>query len=91
MAYCLNPSCRNCLNPDEHNCQSCGSQLLVRNRYPVIKPIGGEDLSEPIRQQIWVSSVKVLGKVQALAWKDKISCGQNLDTGASSYVLPQTD
>ncbi|HEY9874091.1 MAG TPA: serine/threonine-protein kinase [Candidatus Obscuribacterales bacterium] len=42
MVYCLNPSCRNPINPDEHKfCQSCGSQLLLRNRYRVIKPIGG--------------------------------------------------
>lgn len=42
MVYCPNPVCLNPLNPDNHRfCQSCGSQLLLRNRYRVIKLIGG--------------------------------------------------
>ncbi|TVP56720.1 MAG: serine/threonine protein kinase [Nodularia sp. (in: Bacteria)] len=41
MSYCLNPSC---LNPENaaysQRCQSCGSQLLLRDRYRVVKPLG---------------------------------------------------
>jgi len=44
MPCCLNPTCHNPLNPEGYKfCQSCGSKLepLLRNRYRVIKPIGG--------------------------------------------------
>ncbi|MCC5616584.1 serine/threonine-protein kinase [Nostoc sp. CHAB 5836] len=41
MSYCLNPTC---LNPENlaysQRCQSCGSQLLLRDRYQVIKSLG---------------------------------------------------
>jgi serine/threonine protein kinase, bacterial len=41
MSYCLNPTC---LNPENlvHSqmCQSCGSRLLLRDRYRVFKPLG---------------------------------------------------
>jgi serine/threonine protein kinase len=42
MIYCLNPLCRARLNPEGYKfCQSCGSQLLLRNRYRAIKFLGG--------------------------------------------------
>ncbi|MEM7725835.1 MAG: serine/threonine-protein kinase [Cyanobacteria bacterium P01_A01_bin.45] len=41
MSYCLNP---NCSNPENKNCdqrcQSCGSRLLLRDRYRVLKALG---------------------------------------------------
>ncbi|MBD6615543.1 protein kinase [Komarekiella sp. 'clone 1'] len=41
MSYCLNPTC---LNPENlaysQMCQSCGSRLLLRDRYRVFKPLG---------------------------------------------------
>jgi len=41
MVYCLNISCGNPHNPDGYKfCQACGSQLRLRNRYRIIKPIG---------------------------------------------------
>ncbi|HEY9608465.1 GUN4 domain-containing protein [Allocoleopsis sp.] len=41
MIYCLNPHCRDRLNPDNYKfCQSCGAQLLLRNRYRVVKFLG---------------------------------------------------
>jgi serine/threonine protein kinase len=41
MIYCLNPNCRDRLNPDDYKfCHSCGSHLLLRNRYRILKPIG---------------------------------------------------
>ncbi|MEH2352759.1 serine/threonine-protein kinase [Nostoc sp.] len=41
MSYCLNPTCSNPENlVYSQRCQSCGSQLLLRDRYQVIKPLG---------------------------------------------------
>ncbi|MGH1397129.1 MAG: protein kinase domain-containing protein [Trichormus sp.] len=41
MSYCINP---NCPNPENEaysqRCQACGSQLLLRDRYRVLKPLG---------------------------------------------------
>jgi serine/threonine-protein kinase len=41
MSYCLNP---NCIHPENlassRRCNSCGSPLLLRDRYRVIKPLG---------------------------------------------------
>ncbi len=40
MSYCINPKC-----PDRHNldylefCQSCGTPLLIQNRYRLVKPL----------------------------------------------------
>ncbi len=41
MSYCLNPTCPNPENGFySHRCQSCGSRLLLRDRYRVVKPLG---------------------------------------------------
>ncbi|QSJ16707.1 serine/threonine protein kinase [Nostoc sp. UHCC 0702] len=41
MSYCLNPRCPKPENPgDVKFCLSCGSKLLLRERYRAIKPIG---------------------------------------------------
>jgi serine/threonine protein kinase, bacterial len=41
MSYCLNPLCPNPENlVYDQRCQSCGSQLLLRDRYQVVKPLG---------------------------------------------------
>jgi serine/threonine protein kinase len=41
MSYCLNPSCSFPQNLDHHHfCQSCGSKLLLRERYRALKIIG---------------------------------------------------
>lgn len=41
MSYCLNPSCPNPQNSGTTNfCVTCGSKLLLRERYRAIKPIG---------------------------------------------------
>ncbi|MEH1922987.1 serine/threonine-protein kinase [Nostoc sp.] len=41
MSYCLSPTCPNPENlVYSQKCQSCGSQLLLRDRYQVIKPLG---------------------------------------------------
>ncbi|NES86403.1 MAG: protein kinase [Moorea sp. SIO2B7] len=41
MSYCLNPDCPKPRNPDNTKiCKSCGSKLLLRDRYLVIKTLG---------------------------------------------------
>ncbi len=41
MSYCLNLHCQQPQNPkDVEFCQACGSKLLLRGHYQVIKPIG---------------------------------------------------
>ncbi|NEP09236.1 MAG: protein kinase [Symploca sp. SIO2C1] len=41
MSYCLNPSCQSPQNPDGTKfCLSCGTKLLLRDRYRAIKPLG---------------------------------------------------
>ena len=41
MSYCINPDCQNPHNCDGNaECISCGSSLLLKNRYQAIKPLG---------------------------------------------------
>ena len=41
MSYCLNASCPSPQNPSGNNfCRTCGSKLLLKDRYRTIKPIG---------------------------------------------------
>ena len=41
MGYCLNPNCPHPDNPtNTERCQSCGSQLLLQERYRVVKSLG---------------------------------------------------
>ncbi len=41
MSYCLNPACQNPQNADRTQfCLSCGSKLLLRERYRAIKALG---------------------------------------------------
>jgi serine/threonine-protein kinase len=41
MSYCVNPTCPNPKNPaSSQRCQACGSQLLLRDRFRAVKPIG---------------------------------------------------
>ncbi|MBD1998674.1 serine/threonine protein kinase [Leptolyngbya sp. FACHB-541] len=41
MSYCFNPACQKPYSPTEAKyCQSCGSKLLVGDRYRALKPIG---------------------------------------------------
>ena len=44
MSYCLNPNCpdpSDPLNSGQRICCQCGSQLVLQNRYRIIKPLGG--------------------------------------------------
>jgi serine/threonine protein kinase len=41
MSYCLNPACPAPQNPTGTNfCRTCGSKLLLKDRYRAIKPLG---------------------------------------------------
>ncbi len=41
MSYCLNPSCTKPVNhPKAKLCKACGSKLLLRNRYHLVKGLG---------------------------------------------------
>ena len=41
MSYCLNPSCPKPVNhPKAKKCRACGSKLLLRNRYHLVKGLG---------------------------------------------------
>jgi serine/threonine protein kinase, bacterial len=41
MSYCVNPTCPNPKNSaSSQRCQACDSQLMLRDRFRVIKPIG---------------------------------------------------
>ncbi|MGF1601192.1 MAG: pentapeptide repeat-containing protein [Thermosynechococcaceae cyanobacterium] len=41
MSYCLNPACTNPNNPPEReDCQACGTQLLLRDRYRSTRILG---------------------------------------------------
>jgi CHASE2 domain-containing sensor protein/predicted Ser/Thr protein kinase len=40
MSYCINPNCDERCNPDNLNyCQGCGSNLIIGDRYRIIKPL----------------------------------------------------
>ena len=40
MSYCINPQCGERCNPDNlQYCQGCGSNLIIRDRYRIIKPL----------------------------------------------------
>ncbi|WP_407897302.1 protein kinase domain-containing protein [Scytonema sp. NUACC26] len=41
MSYCINPTCSNSENlANSDRCQSCGSRLLMRDRYRIMKALG---------------------------------------------------
>jgi serine/threonine protein kinase len=40
MSYCINPQCKKRDNPDAAgNCQTCGTALLICDRYRILKPV----------------------------------------------------
>ncbi|AFZ11542.1 serine/threonine protein kinase with TPR repeats [Crinalium epipsammum PCC 9333] len=40
MSYCINPKCQQRENSDNlSHCQSCGSELLINQRYRIVKPL----------------------------------------------------
>ncbi len=46
MSYCINPDCRNRKNPDNSvYCQTCGTQMLISDRYRLVRPLRELDRS----------------------------------------------
>ena len=44
MSYCINPKCLERQNPDHLECcQACGTQLLIKERYRLVKPLSQLD------------------------------------------------
>ncbi len=39
MPYCINPNCPNRINPTIPNCQSCGTKLLLNDRYHILQSL----------------------------------------------------
>src|SRR5919199_3722041 len=52
VIYCINPKCQQRENPDNlESCQSCGTRLLIKNRYRLILPL--RPLSERSHAEIF--------------------------------------
>lgn len=52
MSYCINPNCPNRQNANDlEYCQACGTQLLINNRYRLVKPL--RQLSEEYLTEIF--------------------------------------
>ncbi|MBD2457460.1 CHASE2 domain-containing protein [Nostoc sp. FACHB-87] len=63
MSYCINPWCLNRENPDDQEfCQSCGSTLVINERYRVIKPL--RELNQNHHTEIF--EIDNLGKTKVL-------------------------
>lgn len=73
MSYCINPKCTNRLNSDNlANCQSCGSSLLINNRYRLIKPLRELDDFSPteVFEIEYQSTRKVLKILKRPKWSE---------------------
>jgi eukaryotic-like serine/threonine-protein kinase len=70
MSYCINPQCTNRENSDESpNCQSCGTALLIADRYRIIKPVRSTNLASPteiFEVQDWGTGENEWGTVKVL-------------------------
>jgi eukaryotic-like serine/threonine-protein kinase len=48
MSYCINPQCKKRDNPDAvGNCQTCGTALLIGDRYRILKPVRSPNSALP--------------------------------------------
>ncbi|MDY6784577.1 MAG: protein kinase [Cyanobacteriota bacterium] len=48
MSYCINPKCSHRQNSDDVEfCQTCGTPLLVQNRYRIVKPLRNPNPNHP--------------------------------------------
>ncbi|NER23453.1 MAG: serine/threonine protein kinase [Symploca sp. SIO1C2] len=48
MSYCINPKCPHRQNSDEvQSCQTCGTPLLIHNRYRIVKPLREPNPNHP--------------------------------------------
>lgn len=52
MSYCINPNCSDRFNLDDlQHCQSCGSNLIINERYRLVRPLRG--LNGPHQTEIF--------------------------------------
>jgi eukaryotic-like serine/threonine-protein kinase len=69
MSYCLNPKCTNPADPMNDNgktfCRHCGVNLLIKNRYRVIKLLGGGGFARTF--EVEDNSTKKVLKVLSLS------------------------
>ncbi|NJK65772.1 MAG: protein kinase [Microcoleus sp. CSU_2_2] len=70
MSYCINPKCINRENSDRfQNCQSCGTALLICDRYRIIKPVRAPNPALPtdiFEVQDWGTGENEWGTVKVL-------------------------
>jgi serine/threonine protein kinase len=70
MSYCINPKCNNPENSDEfQNCQSCGTALLIADRYRILRPVRSINPARPteiFEVQDWETEAEEWGTVKVL-------------------------
>lgn len=68
MSYCINPKCPKPSNPlnDDHLCRSCGSQLLLQERYRVRRQLGEGSLSKIYEVEDCADSIQEQGTIKIL-------------------------
>lgn len=68
MSYCINPKCPKPLDPlnDDHLCRSCGSQLLLQERYRVKRQLGEGSLSKIYEVEDCAGSLQEQGTLKIL-------------------------
>ncbi len=71
MSYCINPKCPERQNPDDlEHCQACGTQLLIKEQYRVVKPL--RPLNERRHTEVFEvddgSTPKVLKVLKSRKW-----------------------
>lgn len=82
MSYCYNPTCKKPENPDQNKfCQSCGSKLILREHYRLLKPIGMGTFSRTflaVDEDIPSKSVSVIKQFLPIATPGK-NAEQNIN------------
>lgn len=83
MSYCINPDCQNPQNTEGTAiCQSCGSSLLLKDRYRAIKPLGqsissrtflAKDLDKPAKTYCTIKQFIARDQVKDLVANPQIA------------------
>ncbi len=75
MSYCINPECQNPHNTDNGNaeCISCGSSLLLKNRYQVVKPLGQSIYSRTFLAKDRDKPAKTYCVIKQFVGQDRVS------------------
>lgn len=70
MSYCINPKCHKRYNPEDlSRCQSCGSSLLINDRYKLVRPL--RELYELNPTEIFAVDDRGTAKVMKVLWSDR--------------------